>query len=180
VIRAATAASCQIRVSTPADDPGIAALLVEAFVETYGRKMPEVVISERRRADLADIGPRRQHGIVLVSEINGQLVGTATVLEPGFPGTRAWTPNTAELRYLAVAPALQGAGRSLALLERAAEIAAGWRADALCLHVRREARSLERFYERRGWAREPRGDVDLLPEVYLEAYRLPLDGVLRR
>lgn len=168
---------CSIRVSTSADDPAIAALLVEAFVDTYGRKMPRVVISERRRADLAAVAPRRDHGVVLVAELGGQLIGTATVLAPGCPGSRAWTPNTAELRYLAVAPAHQGAGCSRLLLDRAAAFAVGWGADALCLHVRSEARGLGRFYVRQGWARDRRGDADLLPEVFLEAYLLPLSTV---
>jgi ribosomal protein S18 acetylase RimI-like enzyme len=165
---------CRVRVSGPADDAALATLLVDTFVSTYAHKLPHVVVSPGRRADLSAIAPRRAHGEVLVAEIQRELVGTVTVLRPGFPGTRAWTANTAELRYLAVDPRFQGRGHSRALLDRAVALARGWGAATVCLHVRREAEAVARLFRSYGFIRDAGGDVDLLPEVFLEAYRLAL------
>jgi len=166
--------TCRVRVSVSADDPALAALLVDAFVGTYALKLPHVVVSPGRRADLAAVAPRRAHGEVLVAEVEGEGVGTLTVLRPGFPGTRAWTANTAELRYLAVDRRFQGRGYSRALLDCALEIARGWSAAGVCLHVRREAKAVARMFQSYGFARDAGGDADLRPEVFLDAYRLVL------
>jgi GNAT superfamily N-acetyltransferase len=166
--------ACRVRVSVPADDLALAALLVDTFVGTYGHKLPHVVVSPGRRADLSAVAPRRAHGEVLVAEVQGEVVGTLTVLRPGFPGTRAWTANTAELRYLAVDRRFQGRGYSRALLDCAVELARGWDTASVCLHVRREAKAVARLFRGCGFVRDAGGDADLRPEVFLDAYRLVL------
>ena len=89
--------------------------------------------------------------------------------DPGAKGSEAWLPGSADLRQLVVDPSLHGqgiAGQILDVVEPAV-----WKAGAasISLHVRRGADGLHRFYEKRGYVRAPEGDLDLLPEIFLEA-----------
>lgn len=166
----APGAAVTIRHARPEDDARIGELLVEAFVTAYGRKMPEVVVHDRRKADLRDVAGKRAHAAVFVAEMRGEVVGTVTLLRPSDPGSRAWTEKTSDLRYMAVDPRFHGLGISRPLLERCEEQAREWGARAICLHVRRGAHGVARLYERRGYVRAPEGDSDQLPDLYLEAY----------
>lgn len=164
--------SLVIREAAPADDVAIGDLLVEAFEVTYAKKMPEIGVSERRRQSLRAVAEKRRSAQVWVAELDDQVVGTVAVYPPGASGTEAWRPNAADLRHLAVTPRLQGQGISAALMDTAEQWAWSRGVDAVCLHVRRGVHGVARLYERRGYARDPSGDLDKLPEVFLEAYVL--------
>jgi predicted N-acetyltransferase YhbS len=161
-----------IREARPDDDSRIGELLVNSFVSTYGEKMPEVVVTDHRKADLRNVAEKRLRACVLVAEVSGRVVGSVTLLRPGDANSRAWTPATADLRAMAVEKDLHGSGISKWLLDRCVETARSWRAEAICLHVRRGAHGVARLYERHGYVRAPEGDADLLPEIFLEAYLL--------
>lgn len=163
-----------IREAGPADDARLGELLVESFVATYARKMPEVVVTEHRKRDLRDVARKREQGAVWVAELGGRIAGTVTLFRPGFPGTRAWLPSTCDLRYMAVDPAFHGLDLAVPLMEAAIAQARAWKAGRICLHVRRGARGLARMYSRFGFVRRPEGDQDQLPEIFLEAYLLEL------
>lgn len=161
----------QVRVAEPRDDAAIGELLVDSFVTAYAQKLPSIVTREERKRDLRDVASRRTQGTVLVAELEGQIVGTVTLYPPGAAKSEAWLPNAADLRQLAVSPAHFGKGHSAALMDEAERLAWSWGVDAVCLHVRRGVEGVARLYRRRGYLREPGGDLDF-PHVFLEAYVL--------
>lgn len=163
-----------VRDATERDDDAIGELLVAAFERTYARKMPEVVMSDERRAELRRVSAKRAIARVWVYERGGQVVGTVAVWPAGAPRTEAWISGAVDLRHLAVDERHRGGEISQRLLESAEAHARAILAPAVCLHVRRGAVGVRRLYEARGYQRRPEGDLDLLPEVFLEAFALPL------
>ncbi len=164
-----------IRDARPEDDAVIGELLVSAFVTQYAQKLPEVVYTEARKQELRDVASRRKVATVLVAEVDGEVVGTVALFPPGAPGSEAWLPNSADLRGLATPVRYHGQGLARPLLDAAEALARKWDLDAVCLHVRRGVAGVARMYMKRGYVREPAGDLDL-PSVYLEAYVLRLKG----
>lgn len=161
-----------IREARPEDDARVGELLVDAFLTTYARKMPEVVYDEARKDELRDVAAKRSRATVLVAELDRRVVGTVSIFKPGAASSEAWLPNAADLRHLAVEPALHGKGVAKLLLDRAETIARDeWRVDAVCLHVRKGADGVSRLYQSRGFRRDPSGDIEK-PTVTLEAYVL--------
>lgn len=159
-----------IRFARPEDDAAIGELLVEAFVTRYAQKLPEVVVGPERQRNLRAVAHKRSVATVLVAELDGRVVGTVALFPPGSPESQAWLPGAADLRHLAIEPTLHGRGLSAPLLDEAERIAhKDWGVPAICLHVRRGARGVQELYERRGYVRTPEGDLDKLPEVFLEA-----------
>jgi len=162
--------SFRVRPARAEDEAAIGELLIRAFNETYARKMPGVTMTERRRAELRAVPRERDRAWVLAAEIDGRLVGTVTLYPPGFAGGHAWLADCAELRFLAIAPEWQGHGLAEPLMKACHQQAVAWGCRSICLHVRRGAEGVARFYQRHGYRLAPEGDLDLLPEVYLEAY----------
>ncbi|HEY0094347.1 MAG TPA: N-acetyltransferase, partial [Archangium sp.] len=80
--------------------------------------------------------------------------------------------GAADLRHLATSVDVHGQGLSAPLLDEAERVAREeWRVPAICLHVRRGVEGVARMYMRRGYVREPAGDLEL-PTVSLVAYVL--------
>lgn len=163
-----------IREATAADDAAIGELLVVSFVEQYAKKMPEVQVTERRKAELRDVANKRRVAKVWVAERAGQVVGTVSVWPMGAEGSESWLPESCDLRHLAVAAAGRGQGVSARLLDTAEAWVRQSGAKRVVLHVRRGARGVRALYEARGYQRDPAGDIDALPEVFLEAFVLTL------
>jgi predicted N-acetyltransferase YhbS len=164
-----------IREARPEDDATVGELLVEAFITQYAKKLPEVVYTEERKRELRDVASRRKVASVLVAEVDGEVVGTVALYPPGAPGSEAWLPNAADLRGLATSVRHHGTRLARPLLEAAEALARRWGGDVVSLHVRRGAEGVARMYMKRGYVREPSGDLDL-PTVFLEAYVLRLQG----
>lgn len=163
-----------IREAVAADDAAVGELLVRAFVDMYALRLPDVVVSEQRRTDLRNVAAKRRVAKVWVAEEDGRVTGTVALWPPGAEGSEAWIPGAFDLRHLAIDDARRGsglAGQLLDVAERHAREAGG---RAVCLHVRREAVGVSNLYVKRGYRRAPQGDLDLLPEVFLEAYWLEL------
>ena len=163
-----------IREAAPTDDEVVGELLVRSFTAQFARKLPDVVMSPDRLADLRDQSSKRATGKVLVAELDDRVVGTVTIFPWGAPTSHAWIPGAADLRYLAVDVGYQGLKLSSSLIDAAEGYARDWRVPAICLHVRRGAEGIARLYQSRGYRREPAGDIDLLPQVFLEAFVLRL------
>jgi predicted N-acetyltransferase YhbS len=161
-----------VRESTASDDAAVGELLVEAFRHQFAKKLPDVVYSPQRLADLRNQSEKRTHATVLVAEIAGRIVGTVAVYPPGAPGSKAWIANASDLRLLAIDPEFQGQGLSNQLLDTAEERARNWGVAAICLHTRRGATGVAMLYNRRGYVRDESGDIDLRPDVYLEGHLL--------
>jgi GNAT superfamily N-acetyltransferase len=162
-----------IREARPEDDAAIGDLLVEAFITQYAKKLPEVVYTDERKRELRDVAARRKVATILVADVDGEVAGTVALFPPGAPGSEAWLPNSADLRGLATAVRFHGTGLAKPLLDAAEDLARKWGVDAICLHVRKGAEGVGRLYEKRGFVREPAGDMDL-PSVFLTAYVKPL------
>ena len=161
-----------VRLARAEDDAVVGEILVDGYVTAYARKMPHVVVGERRRAELRDVARKRAEATVLVVEHEGRVAGTVAVWKPGSPHSEAWIAGAADLRHLAVDPSLQGKGLSRALLDEAERIARfEWQVSAVCLHVRRGNFGVARLYMSRGYVRDPSGDLSY-PEIELEAYAL--------
>lgn len=159
-----------VREAKASDDLQIGELLVRSFVETYGQKMPEVVVGERRLQELRNVAQIRSDAQVLVLEKDAEILGVCAVYAPGFALSKVWLPKASELRFMALQPQAQGTGVSKLLIESALECARHQGALRMCLHVRRGAHGVARFYLKQGFTRAPEGDRDQLPEIFLEAY----------
>lgn len=164
----------QIREATPTDDTAIGEVLVAAFVEQYASKMPEVIVTERRRAELCAVAEKRKVARVWVACRGETVVGTVALWPPGAEGAEAWLEQACDLRHLAVDASARGQGVSARLLDVAEAAARALGARFVVLHVRRGAVGVRRLYEARGYRRAPEGDLDALPEVFLEAFVLSL------
>ncbi|MBJ6760692.1 GNAT family N-acetyltransferase [Myxococcaceae bacterium JPH2] len=164
-----------IREARPEDDGVVGEMLVEAFITQYAKKLPEVVYTDERKRELRDVASRRKVASVLVAEKDGEVIGTVALFPPGAPGSEAWLPRTADLRGLATLVRFHGTGLAKPLLDAAEALARSWNVDAISLHVRKGADGVARMYMRRGFVREPAGDM-VLPSVTLEAYRLSFKG----
>lgn len=169
-----TRGSDVVRDAAAKDDHAIGELLVAAFERTYARKMPEVVMGEARRAELRDVKAKREVAKVWVYEREGKVIGTVAVWPSGAARTEAWISGAVDLRHLAVDEEHRGGDVSKKLLDSAEAHARAIGAPAVCLHVRRGAVGVRKLYESRGYQRRPEGDLDFLPEVFLEAFALPL------
>jgi len=165
----------KLRLATPEDDAAIGELLVEAYVEAYREKMPEVVVSEARKKDLRDVASKRKIAQVVVLEKSGTLIGTIAVFPPGAAGSEAWLPNATDIRHLAVARSHHGQGLSKLLLIEAERISREIKAGTITLHVRKGAHGVGRLYESMGYQRAREGDLEL-PHIKLEAYALKIKG----
>jgi ribosomal protein S18 acetylase RimI-like enzyme len=163
----------QVREARPEDDAVVGEILVSGYLTRYAQKMPEVVVTERRKAELRDVASKRAQATVLVLELDGKVVGTVAIWAPGSPHSEAWLPEAWDLRHLAFDPAVHGRGLSAPLLDRAEQIARDSGARFMCLHVRRGNKGVAKLYMSRGYQRDPSGDLDL-PEVLLDAYFLKL------
>lgn len=161
-----------IRAARPEDDHAVGELLVESFVNTYARKMPDVVVTAERKAELRAVAAKRKVAKVWVADLQGVVVGTVALWPPGAPGSEAWIDGAADLRHLAVSDNHRGLGISKALLDAAEAEAWAMNVPAVCLHVRRGALGVRDLYVGRGYQRAEHGDIDR-PSVYLEAYFLP-------
>jgi len=162
------------RESKEADDHVVGELLVRSFDYQNSRLMPDVVTTEDRRRDLRNQKAKRAAATVLVGLIDDKIVGTVTMYPPGADGNEAWRRGAVDLRYLAVDERFMGQGLSAAFLDEIRRRAVDAGASAICLHIRRGAAGLGRLYERHGYVRDLRGDIDLLPVIFLEGYIVEL------
>lgn len=128
-----------------------------------------------RRAFERDTGGRAASGVVLVARRDGRVVGTASVLRAATPYARVAVPGEAEIRLLAVDPAVQGARLGEALMRAGLEAALAWGADALALDTGTRNLRAQALYERMGFERVPDRDAIVsTAEVDAVVYRYPL------
>jgi len=163
------------RESSEADDHIVGELLVRSFDYQNSRLMPDVVTTEDRRRDLRNQQAKRSVATVLVGLIDEIIVGTVTLYPPGADGNEAWRRDAVDLRYLAIHQRFMGQGLSAAFLDEVRRRAVAADAPAICLHIRRGAAGLSRRYQRHGFVRDQRGDIDLRPVIFLEGYVLELN-----
>jgi ribosomal protein S18 acetylase RimI-like enzyme len=94
------------------------------------------------------------------------------VLRAGTPYARVARGDEAEVRLVAVDPAVQGTGLGEALMRASMETALGWGADALLLDTGERNLRAQALYARLGFDRLPERDEEF-GEVVAFAYRFP-------
>jgi ribosomal protein S18 acetylase RimI-like enzyme len=127
-----------IRAFADADEADVAALWGAIFPDRRAWNQPRAYMARKRGT---------QPELFLVGEHNGRVIGTVLA---GYDGVRGW------IYHLAVAPALRRQGHGAALM-RAAEAALAERGcPKVNLQIVADNSAVVRFYERLGYAIEPR------------------------
>ena len=102
----------RIRTFTPADQQVVRALVLAGLAEHWGEVDPTL------NPDLDDIASAYAHGCTLVTEVDGHVVGTGTVVPRD--------ARTAELVRMSVAAERRGAGIGRHLVDALVARAAAW------------------------------------------------------
>src|SRR4051812_28734905 len=92
----------ELREAQERDEPAVGELLVSAFEQTYARKLPEVKMTDERRAELRDVKGKRKVARVWVYLHRNEVVGTVALWPWGASGSEAWIRGAFDLRHLAV------------------------------------------------------------------------------
>lgn len=141
-----------IREATPADFDAAG----EVAVAAYRTIDPALGTYEAR---LRDVAGRAAVATVLVAEVDGRVVGTATYVgDAASPLAESEDPDDAGLRMLAVAPDAEGRGIGTALVERAISLARRDGRRRLVLLSRPTMRAAHAIYGRLGFERAPELD----------------------
>ena len=164
-----------IRDARAADRDTIRALTLAAYAEHARVMAPDAWagLDGAVRAALETEGEGVER---IVAERAGELVGSVMLYSPSVDayGGIAKRVSWPELRLLAVAPTLRGAGIGQALVEECARRARRAGAAELGLHTSESLRAAVRMYERMGFVRAPEFDFRPGGAELVMAYRLPL------
>lgn len=168
-----TFASITVRPITPHEYAAEARVLRAAYgAGVYADELAGNAEWERVEQDTAG---RDRDGRVLVAELDGAIVGAASVLRGGTTYAKLARPGEVELRLVSVDPSAQGRGVGEALVRSAIEEALRMGAGALRLDTgtRNPARFL---YDKLGFERTPAEDAKLSDTGYGESltYVYPL------
>lgn len=124
---------------------------------------------------LADVTGRAAFATVLVAVLGGNVVGTATVeLDTTIEGTRDVKPGQANFRLLAVDPPARGHGAGRRLVQACIRLALTAGKDVATLHTTDQMAAAQRIYRSLGFERDPPRDIELSPDLVLQAFRLTL------
>lgn len=159
--------SPRIRRARPEEYDRIAELTVAAYLADRPVGAYE---SELRR-----VADRAAQGTVLAALDAGEnLIGTVTVLLERGPWTELAGDGDAEIRMLAVDPAVRGAGVGTALTLAVLELARAGGAKRMVLSTQSTAQPAHRIYDRLGFTRRADLDWSPRPGVNLLGYTLDL------
>ena len=164
----------QIRAVLPGEYEDTGSLTQRAYAE-YAR--PGDPLWDNYFGMLADVGARAVFATVLVAVIGERIVGTATVeLDRTIEGTDGLQPGQANIRLLAVDPGTRGRGVGRRLVEACVQVARRAGKQVATLHTTEQMVAAQRIYRSLGFRRNPSGDVELHPDLVLQAFRLPLQS----
>ena len=125
--------------------------------------------------DLADVGRRAVFAAVLVAVAGEPIVGTATVeLDRTIEGAEGLQPGQANIRLLAVDPGARGRGVGRRLVEACVQVARSAGKEVVTLHTTEQMVAAQRIYRSLGFRRDRSRDIELRPDLVLQAFRLPL------
>lgn len=148
----------KIRNSHPGDDLVIGELLVKTFRATYEMKLPSITTTPEREIELRNVSSRRFNGVVRVSELGFQIIGTYALISPGSALDESWTADTCTLRCVAIDPQFHSLKLSEKLILDAIDVAQRWKSRGICLHVQDGADGVARLYRQFGFERDVSGD----------------------
>lgn len=157
----------QIREVHPGEYQDTGSLTQHAYAE-YAR--PGDPLWDGYFGMLADVAGRAMFATVLVAVTGGRIVGTATVeLDRTIEGTGGLQPGQANLRLLAVDPRARGRGAGRRLVEACVQVARRAGKEAATLHTAEQMGAAQRIYPSLGFRRDPSRDVELHPDLVLQA-----------
>lgn len=131
--------------------------LAELTVRVYREVLASELVEYSRV--LRDVAGRISHGCqVLVARQAGRLAGGVTYVDRTGPLAQLVRMGEAELRMLAVDPALHGRGIGTALVQAGLELARSGGREALVLGTMPEMVAAHRLYWRLGFRRAPERD----------------------
>jgi ribosomal protein S18 acetylase RimI-like enzyme len=124
-------------------------------------------------AHLLDGAGRVRDALVLVAELDGAVVASVTVVEPGTPWAEISRPDELEVRMLAVAETARRRGIADLLMDEVEAHARRLGLAGVVLSTEPIMHGAHALYERRGYLRQPERDWDVDGFVLI-AYRLDL------
>jgi ribosomal protein S18 acetylase RimI-like enzyme len=164
----------QIRAVLPGEYEDTGSLTLRAYAE-YAR--PGDPRWDNYFGMLADVASRARFATVLVAVAGERIVGTATVeLDRAIDGTEGLRPGRANIRLLAVDPGARGRGVGRRLVGACVQAARRAGKDVVTLHTTERMAAAQRLYRSAGFRRDRSGDVELHPDLVLQAFRLPLQS----
>jgi ribosomal protein S18 acetylase RimI-like enzyme/quercetin dioxygenase-like cupin family protein len=158
-----------VRDAAGSDLPAARRVLLAAYQE-YATALPPAVFG-RYLSELLDVEGRAGHGLVLVAEAGGRVVGSVTYDNDAAAEGVGWPAGWAGLRALGVEPAARrlGAGRALVEACRRRAMAAG--APVLGLHTAPFMTAAVALYEEMGLRRDPAFDFDAAGQLGITGTR---------
>jgi predicted N-acetyltransferase YhbS len=178
--RPAERAKPTIRVARPIDYPAIREVLAASY-RGYGELIPAQIFPVYL-AELLDLAGRPLDARLLLAEVDGHVVGTATYYEQASAQGVDWPTGWGGLRAVAVRPDWEGRGVGRALMTYCEATARRAGAPAIGLHTGSFMTRAIDLYEHLGYQRAPRFDLDVTDhyglrtdrQIRLLAYRLLL------
>jgi ribosomal protein S18 acetylase RimI-like enzyme len=162
-----------IRPVEPNEYEAVGELVVAAY-----RTVPDADANASYEPALRDVARRAQTATVLVAELDGRVVGTATYVNGPSPDEEIQDPDAASIRMVGVVPEARRRGVARALIEACiAEARARGRAR-IRLATRTTMPEAQRLYEGLGFGREPGDDWRPNEHLHLIGYVLELSDTL--
>lgn len=146
----------EVRVARPEEWAAAGDVTVEAYRVNGYLDHPD---GRAYAASLRNAARRAEHGVLWVAvDVDGRVVGTATVALPGSTLTQMCREGEAELRMVAVAPRARGRGVGEALTRASLDLAVERGAKRMVLASLEAMTAAHRLYERLGFSRAPERD----------------------
>ena len=112
---------------------------------------------------------------MLVAVAGERIVCTATVeLDRTIEGAEGLQPGQANIRLLAVDPGARGRGVGRRLVKACVQVARSAGKEVVTLHTTEQMVAAQRIYRSLGFRRDRSRDIELRPDLVLQAFRLPL------
>ncbi|TQF67183.1 GNAT family N-acetyltransferase [Rhodococcus spelaei] len=151
-----------IRPVDPADFDAVAHLTVDTYVG--GGFVAE---SSNYVARLRDTAARADQAEVVVAEMNGEVVGSVTIAEPGSPFADVASTGELEFRMLAVSPDSRGKGAGSALVRHVLDAAYDRGLHAVVISTEPEMVDARRIYDRYDFTPAPDRNWEPVPGMSL-------------
>lgn len=159
----------EIRNARPEEYERIGEITVEAYLKD------DLISPESSYVNfLRDAADRAAEAELIVSTLDGELVGSVTYCSPESTYAEVAAPDEAEFRMLAVMAAARGQGVGKALVRECIDRAGGAGYRSLRLSTQRNMRQAHRIYEGMGFVRTPERDWSPVPGITLITYLLAL------
>jgi GNAT superfamily N-acetyltransferase len=165
-----------LRDASPDEFDTVADVIRAAYRE-YSADMPEDRW-ERYIARSADVRSRVNESVLVIAEVDGRIVGTATYYPVGrAESAGGWPADWAGIRLLGVVPQARGSGIGRALIEECIQRASAEGATAVGLHTTERMQIAKAMYERMGFVLIPDSDFGPSDRPTVLAYRYDLASV---